>query len=64
MNCPLCLKQLSQPKMCPHCSQVYCRACISEYLACKHFCPSCDNYIIDLVDCSRLVNELQQVPVP
>lgn len=58
LACPLCRSQLQAPKMCPHCSQVYCHACIRSYLARQHFSPCCNEYIIDieLVDCSRLVS--------
>ena len=56
--CALCSKKLQEPKLCPHCSQIFCRDCINTYLAEKHFCPTCDNYIIDLVDCARLVDEV------
>lgn len=61
LMCPICTGNLQLPKMCPHCSQVFCEQCITTYLAEKHFCPTCDNYIIDLVDCGRLVEELEQV---
>lgn len=53
--CALCSKKLQEPKLCPHCSQIFCKECINNYLSEKHFCPTCDNYIIDLVDCARLV---------
>ncbi len=55
LECILCQKNYINPKMCPHCSEVYCEKCIKNYLSEKYFCPSCDNYIIELVDCNRLI---------
>ena len=59
LQCMLCRSPYQIPKMCPHCSQIFCNDCISGYLAVKHFCPICDNYIIDLVDCGRIMDEVK-----
>ena len=61
LSCKICRNRYRTPKMCPHCSEVFCHGCIVDYLAEKHFCPTCDNYIIDLIDCGRLVNEVEEV---
>lgn len=33
LSCSLCTQKLQSPKLCPHCSQIFCKECIGAYLA-------------------------------
>ncbi len=60
LNCPLCNRGHTEPLMCPHCSTVFCKGCINEYLKNNYsFCPHCDFHIMELADCKRLIMEVK-----
>ena len=42
LRCFICLSQLTQPHLCPHCSKICCYNCISKWLTeRKQCCPHC-----------------------
>jgi hypothetical protein len=53
--CLLCRKNYKEPKMCSRCSEIYCQNCIETYLSKHHSCPSCNQILPELADCTRLI---------
>lgn len=62
--CILCRLPYKEPKMCNHCSEIFCTRCITPYLEQNHLCPKCHHILPELADCTRLIAEIKQVTLP
>jgi hypothetical protein len=59
LSCQICYCRAAQPTLCPHCSKLYCEACLATSLKVKAECPNCRRAVKgQLPQCGRFVGEM------